>query len=97
MFKCLSSTDFTSTLLRALHQSPCSLDANATDYDKVLTVGVHEVIHGLECTKEYSKLADFIVKEISKDPALQQQYSYDKYRAAYDAILEGEWTEKAKD
>ena len=73
------------------------LDANATDYDKVLTVGVHEVIHGLEGTKEYSKLADFIVKEISKDPALQQQYSYDKYRAAYDAILEGEWTEKAKD
>lgn len=73
------------------------LNANATDYQKTLTVGVHEVIHGLEGTKEYEQLAKSITEEIKNDPDLAQQYNIDKYRAAYDAILEGEWTETTKD
>lgn len=73
------------------------LNANATDYQKALTVGVHEVIHGLEGTKEYEQLAKAITEEIKNDPNLAQQYNIDKYRAAYDSILEGEWTETTKD
>ena len=71
------------------------LDANATDYQKALSVGVHEVVHGLEGTKAYEKLAKFVAESISKDPALSGKYN--AYRAAYDAILEGNYTETTKD
>ena len=73
------------------------LNANATDYQKALTVGVHEVIHGLEGTKEYSQLAKAITEEINNNPELAKQYNIDKYRNAYDKLLEGEWTEGTKE
>ena len=73
------------------------LNAKATDYQKALQVGVHEVIHGLEGTEEYKALAKSIVEEIKNNPDLAQQYDIDKYRNAYDKLLEGEWTEGTKD
>ena len=73
------------------------LNAKATDYQKALAVGVHEVVHGLEGTEEYKALAKSIVEEIKNDPDLAQQYDIDKYRNAYDKLLEGEWTEGTKD
>ena len=73
------------------------LNAKATDYQKALQVGVHEVIHGLEGTKEYAQLAKAITEEIKNDPDLAQQYNIDKYRNAYDKLLNGEWTEGTKD
>lgn len=73
------------------------LDATATDYDKALFTGVHEVVHSLEGTKEYNELAEFIAETISNSPALQGKYGYDKYRAVYDSILSGDWSEVTKD
>ena len=73
------------------------LDANATDYQKALFTGVHEVVHTLEGTKAYNDLAKFIAETISKSPALQGKYGYEKYRTVYDSILEGDWSEITKD
>lgn len=73
------------------------LNAKATDYDKALTVGVHEVVHGLEGTKEYNELAKYISQQIKNDPDLAQRYNIDAYRNAYDKLLKGEWTESTKD
>lgn len=72
------------------------LDANATDYQKALAVGVHEVIHGIEGTKEYNKLADFVAEVISNNPELQKRYNVEAYRDIYDAILEGDYSEITK-
>jgi gas vesicle protein len=73
------------------------LKANASDYDKVKIVGAHEVIHTLEGTKEYNDLAKYVAETISNDPALQKKYNYEKYRAVYDSILQGDWSEITKD
>lgn len=73
------------------------LNAKATDGEKALAVGVHEVIHGLEGTKEYEALAKHVAEMINADPELKEQYSVGKYRNAYDKLLEGEWTEGTKD
>lgn len=73
------------------------LNAKATDGEKALAVGVHEVIHGLEGTKEYEALATHVAEMINADPELKEQYSVGKYRTAYDKLLEGEWTEGTKD
>lgn len=73
------------------------LNANATDGEKALAVGVHEVVHSLEGTKEYEQLATHVAEMINADPELKKQYSVGKYRNAYDAILKGEWTETTKD
>lgn len=72
------------------------LNANATDYQKALAVGVHEVVHTLEGTKDYDNLARHIADVISKDPALQEKYNQEKYRKAYDALLSGDYTETTK-
>ena len=73
------------------------LNANATSYDKALAVGVHEVIHGLEGTKEYGELSKYIIDAINGDPELSKKYDINKYRAAYDKLLQGEWSEGTKD
>ena len=73
------------------------LNAKATDYDKALRVGVHEVVHGLEGTKEYNELAKYISQQIKNEPDLAQRYNIDTYRNAYDKLLKGEWTESTKD
>lgn len=73
------------------------LNAEATDGEKALAVGVHEVVHSLEGTKEYNELAKYISQQIKNDPDLAQRYNIDAYRNAYDKLLKGEWTEDTKD
>ncbi|MBQ5930596.1 MAG: hypothetical protein IIX02_07380, partial [Clostridia bacterium] len=73
------------------------LDAKADNYEQIKIVGAHEVIHSLEGTKAYNALANYVAETISKEPALQRKYGYEKYRAVYDSILEGDWTETTKD
>ena len=73
------------------------LDAKADSYEQLKTVGIHEVMHSLEGTKEYAALGKYISKMIEANPELAKKYSLGKYRMAYDKMLNGEWSVETKE
>ncbi|MBO7297910.1 MAG: hypothetical protein J6U60_02560, partial [Clostridia bacterium] len=72
------------------------LNANATDAERAMFVGAHELMHSLEGTSEYGALADFITEQIKSDPALAEKYDIEKYEEAYANAQEKEYSKETK-
>lgn len=59
------------------------VDANASADARVNFVASHELVHTLEGTQEYAKMAEFADSVIAADPALAKKYDINKYLTAY--------------
>ncbi len=59
------------------------VDANASADARVNFVASHELVHTLEGTQEYAKMAEFAESVIKADPALAKKYDINKYLTAY--------------
>lgn len=72
------------------------LKSDATDTERTMFLGSHEIMHTLEGTREYSNLAKFIQNEIKNNPRMRLKYNLDDYISAYAGAQEQNYSNYTK-